>query len=451
MLWCLCALALFAGACSSSTDSDTSTASDDGAAGTETDDTESDEADVEEPEESDDDSAGQDDAEPSDGGADGEEIVVYSILDENEGLGQFFPEIRAALEAGAAYINDNDGLGGSGRPIRVEFCVGEVDANQNAECAREIVESDAIANVGSAICTNDTAYPILNEASPPVPNIGALSCLPSTFTSPNSFHLHAGIQGAVVVSASLACNVLETEKTITTLVAIDSILATGPLYDNILAANGCEPSERIIEMGRDQFDGVPIVAQYGDADVALTLVAPPQPAPLVTAAQQQGVDTTMVFIASNFSSAIIENTGEASDGVVIARWFRAPDSGVPGWEVYSEYLEAAGGIEYLPDAFGTSAWASMLALDQAYRDCSDCEYTRAGAQQALDSLSGFDAMGMGPMIDFTTEPSHPLVAGCDGGEGPCFSRIQTLQGFAGIVENGELVTLGDGEPVGIPG
>lgn len=375
-----------------------------------------------------------------------EPVLLYSILDENESLGQFFPESRKALEAAALFINENGGFGGTGRPVEIEICVGEVDPNVNAECGREIVDSAAIAAVGSAICTNDTAYPILNEAM--VPNIGPLTCLPSTFQSENTFSVNAGIQGAVAIEAAIACKVLGAETVYLNLVNADSILATQPVYDGTLQALGCAPSAKTIEMDRAGADGASAVAQMGGADVVLNLLAPPQPAPVIIAADQQDLEATLVFTPTNMSSVILENTGESAEGVMTARWYAAPDSGAPGYDVYSEYLGRVDGLKHIADEFGTAAWVSVLTLDQAFRDCADCEISRAGALQALNGLSGFDAGGIAPTIDFTITPAHPLTAGCETGQGPCFSRIFSLQGFVGIVEGGVIVTFGDGQPIG---
>ncbi|MFQ5554890.1 MAG: ABC transporter substrate-binding protein, partial [Acidimicrobiia bacterium] len=370
-----------------------------------------------------------------------EPVLVYSILDENEALGQFFPESRAALAAAAAFVNDNGGLGGSGRMIEIEICVGEVDADQNAECGRELVASNAIAAVGSAICTNDTAYPILNEATPAVPNIGALTCLPSTFAAPNAFWVNHGLQGSAILEATIACKVLQADTIFLNLVAVDSILATQPVYDGTLQAQGCNPSARTVTMERDQFDGVPAVAQFGEADVVLNLLAPPQPAPVINAAAQQGTEATLVFTPTNMSTVILNATAGNNDGVMTARWYRAPDADVPGNDDFRTYLERTGSADTMADEFGTMAWVSVMALDQAFRDCADCDFTREGAQRAMEGLSGFDAGGLAPTLDYSLLPlAHPAAGN--------FPRIPTLTGFAGIVEGGEIVSFGDGAPIG---
>ena len=221
---------------------------------------------------SDSEGAATEDAGGDDSG-DGETVKIYSILDENEAQGQFFPDARAGLEAAEKFINDNGGIGGRGVMIDLEVCVGEIDPNVNAECAREVVDSGALAVVGSAICTNDTAYPILTEND--VANIGPVTCLPSTFSTANSFPTNAGIQGLATLEASIGCNVLGGGTIYLSLVANDSILATAPGFDAALEANGCEPSDRIVEVTQGTLDGGQVVAQYAGADVVLHLLSPP--------------------------------------------------------------------------------------------------------------------------------------------------------------------------------
>jgi ABC-type branched-subunit amino acid transport system substrate-binding protein len=197
---------------------------------------------------------------------------------------------------------------------------------------------------------------------------------------------------------------------------------------------------KTIEIARDQFDALPTVAQYGGADLVIHNLAPPQSAPVLNAAAQQGVDVPLLFTPPIFNSAIIAAAGENAEGAIIARWYRAPDADVPGYDDYRTYLEMVDGVQYIADEFGTAAWVSVLAIDQAFRDCSDCTVDRAGALQALNGLSGFDAGGIAPVLDFSSPPTGPLAEN--------FPRIFTSQGFAGIVENGQVVTFGSGDPLG---
>jgi len=369
--------------------------------------------------------------------ADGEPILLTSILDENEALGQFFPESRAALAAAELFVNENGGLGGRGNPVTIEICVGEVDPNINAECGRQVAEGESIAAVGSAVCTNDTAYPILNEATPPVANIGALTCLPSTFGAPNAYWVNGGLQGAAIVEAAIACTELGSESTYLNLVDVPGIMALEPLYNATLERLGCGGVDKLITMARDQFDADPAVAQYGGSDAVMHLMAPPQPGPIINSAAQQGSESVLIFTPTNMSNVIIEATGENSEGVMVARWYRAPDSGAPGYEALTEYLGKVDGSQYIYDEFGTMAWVAVMALDQAFRDCPACELTREGAIEAMNGLSGFTAGDIAPPMDFTKPSEHPLVE--------TFPRLGTLQGFAGIIEDGAVVTFGDGE------
>ncbi|MEM8922117.1 MAG: ABC transporter substrate-binding protein [Actinomycetota bacterium] len=387
----------------------------------------------------DDGDAAADDADGAADAGEAETVRIVSILDENEAQGQFFPDARAGLEAAEYFINNNGGLGGSGVMVELDVCVGEIDPNVNAECAREAVDSGAVAVVGSAICTNDTAYPILTENN--VANIGPVTCLPSTFSTENSFPTNAGIQGLATLEASIGCTILEGEVFYLSLVANDSILATAPGFDAALEAAGCDPSAKTVEVTQGTLDGAQVVAQYVGADVVLHLLSPPQSPNIINAAAQQGTEAQLVFGPTNFSSRALANTGDAAEGIITARWYAAPDNpgASEGYDIYREALDATGGLEYLADEFGTTAFVGVWALDQAFRDCADCELTREGALEAMNNLSGFNAGGMAPNIDFSTPPTHSLAE--------MFPRLHVWGGFTGIVEGGEIVTFGDGQVV----
>ncbi len=378
-----------------------------------------------------------DDAEPAEA-ASGDPILLHSILDESEATGQSFPFTRAALEAAELYINENGGLGGSGRPIDIEICVGEMDPNINQECGQSVIDDGAIATVGSAICANDTAYPPLNEAS--IPNIGPLSCLESTWASPNTFLMNHGFQGTAGLQATLACTILESGTTVFTGVNVPSIVGSIPVYNQVLEAQGCDPlaGEPLTEL--DTSDFAPIAAQWADADVVLFSNAPPQSAPLINTATAADIDATLVFTPPTMSSATLDATEGSNEGVMAIRYYRAPDDSVEGYQVYREYLQRVDGEQFIADEFGTAAWVSVLALDQAYRDCDSCEFTPSGALDAMNELSGFDAMGIAPPLDFTADPAPQFAER--------FPRILTTQGFAGIVESGEIVAFNDNEPIG---
>ena len=59
----------------------------------------------------------------------------------------------------------------------------------------------------------------------------------------------------------------------------------------------------------------------------------------------------------------------------------------------------------------------------------------------MEGLSGFDAGGLAPTLDYTALPiAHPAAAN--------FPRIPTITGFAGIIQDGQIVTFGDGAPIG---
>lgn len=369
--------------------------------------------------------------------ASGETVLLATIMDEDEAIGQFFPEQRAAVAAAINYVNANGGLGGRGNPIDVEICVGLGTPEKNAECGRNIADGDALAMVGGAICRNDTAYPILQQATPPVPNVGSLSCLPSTHDDPSTFLTNNGVEGAAALSTTFACLQGATSMAMV-LIEVPPILAQVSSFE---AGNTCGLGISQVNMGPASGDGGPVAAQFLDVDFASTLLAPPQSGPVLAAASQQGYEGNIILAPTNMNRVILDATADANEGVFLARWTRPSASGVEGYDTYRAELEALGdqggrpAVEWIDDEFGTNIWVSILAIHEALANCAECEISREGIVEAMSQLNNFDAGGITTPLDFTN-PGQGIV-----------SRTFTSQGFIAVIEGGQIKTFGDGESI----
>jgi ABC-type branched-subunit amino acid transport system substrate-binding protein len=100
---------------------------------------------------------GDDDDSSSNGGSDntsantggnapsGDPLNVWVVTTVDSSL-LSYPNIKAAAEIYEKYINDKGGIGG--RPLKMTFCDGKTDPNEDAACARKAVNDGAIALVG---------------------------------------------------------------------------------------------------------------------------------------------------------------------------------------------------------------------------------------------------------------------------------------------------------------
>ena len=103
-----------------------------------------------------------------------------------------YPNIPGAAEVYEQYINDNGGV--AGRPLEVITCDNKGDPNEGANCARQAVEEEVVAVVGSFTFDASRIIPVLEEAN--IAWFGA--CCPlvaQEFTSPISYVLGSLLPG----------------------------------------------------------------------------------------------------------------------------------------------------------------------------------------------------------------------------------------------------------------
>ena len=74
-----------------------------------------------------------------------------------------YPNIPGAAEVYEQYINDNGGV--AGRPLDIITCDNKGDPNEGANCARQAVEEQVVAVVGSFTFDASRIIPVLEEAN----------------------------------------------------------------------------------------------------------------------------------------------------------------------------------------------------------------------------------------------------------------------------------------------
>ncbi len=76
--------------------------------------------------------------------ATGEPVRAMVLLDESDAMGLTYTSNRAAMDAMAEEINATGGLGDSGRPVELVYCVTQFDPNLAQQCARDAVADDSV-------------------------------------------------------------------------------------------------------------------------------------------------------------------------------------------------------------------------------------------------------------------------------------------------------------------
>jgi ABC-type branched-subunit amino acid transport system substrate-binding protein len=130
---------------------------------------------------------GSDDTTADNGGSapSGDPLKVWVVSTVDSSV-QSYPNIKAAAEIYEKYINDKGGIGG--RPLKMTFCDGKTDPNEDAACARKAVADGAIALVGGY----DTDVSLLIEVLEESNTAWFGACCPvvaKEFSSPIAFNM----------------------------------------------------------------------------------------------------------------------------------------------------------------------------------------------------------------------------------------------------------------------
>ena len=90
----------------------------------------------------------------------GKPLVIGTMAPVNTPVASL-PQVWAGVKAAANAINGAGGIGG--RPLRVLTCNTQLDPNQEAACANQIVQSPAVAMIGASASTNGARVEQIQE------------------------------------------------------------------------------------------------------------------------------------------------------------------------------------------------------------------------------------------------------------------------------------------------
>jgi branched-chain amino acid transport system substrate-binding protein len=364
--------------------------------------------------------------------AKGKPVKVVVILDESEAGGIRFDTARAGVKAKVKAINADGGLGGSGRPVQVEYCVTELDPNKDAECARKAADDpDVVAVVASVIGYGDTVNPILENAG--LANVGGTAFSQSDGLSTISFPVMGGLVAAVGCQATLLADKAGAKNISvaygdTPGAELGVVLAGQTLKSRDLAVK----NQGVVPVGKaDVSAEVTAIAEGSDGIV--TASDGETAKKIIRTARQLGLDAALAGSgAQQFTPEAIKALGSAADGVYLALWFATDDTKAPGVKAYLAGMKKAG-AKAKSDDLAKNSWLALSLLDRAAQGQATID--RASILSALQGISDFDTGGLTPTLDFT-QPGSFL-----GGAQP---RVVNDSCAYGKIKNGKIVTAGKG-------
>lgn len=324
--------------------------------------------------------------------ATGDPITVWVIEDSSEPAGVTFPSLRAGIKARIERINASGGLGGSGRPVEVEYCVTNFDPNAAAQCARDAVaDENAIAVAGGVTANGDTILPILEAGG--LASVGATPFSQTDGRSKVSFPTMGGLVTATGCQATLLRDVAGAR-------AIGVARGDTPGADQVgglLTALGIPPAAEVVTPIANPDYSAEMGAISAQVDALVLAQDGATALKTVTSLRAIGSDIPVAGSgAQGWTPERIKQAGDAVDGMYVSLWYAADD--MPGAAAYLADMEAIGALDQSDD-LAKLGWVAFELLNQVATGLPTID--RAAILEALAGVTTFDGGGLTPPIDFT--------------------------------------------------
>jgi branched-chain amino acid transport system substrate-binding protein len=365
-------------------------------------------------------------------GAAGSPVRVVAIVDELPSVGLAYPTLREGFAVASKWINSHGGLGGTGHPVDVSFCVTNLNPNGSASCARQVASNPGVvATVGNVLNYSNTVDPLLEAA-------GVASIAPQPYSAAD---------GSSSISFPINDAYLDTSPAMAA-ECIDAGHATkmSLLYVNVPAAQA-SLSQTVQEIEKRHVrvvnkvpvaigtaDLSPYVAKLvsgGTNGVALLTDA----ATAVKTVQALRSGGSKVAVCGNvdaFTPKTITALGTAGEGLYVSSLFAANSVQQPGVQAFVSAMKQYGNVGDSDD-FSKQAWASLQLLNTASKGLT--AITRQTVLASMKSLTQWNSGGLLPVINFKTKGT--LLDGT-------VPRFNNPDMFYAVVKDGELTpTQGD--------
>lgn len=366
-------------------------------------------------------------SEPADEPADeptGEPIKVMSVTTLNA-AGPTYQNIANTAEVYAEYINARGGIGG--RPLEVTVCDEQFDPAVAATCARQAVEEDMVAVVGSFTFFAESIVPVIAESD--ITWFGPCCPItPSELTSPHSFPI--GNQPMYAVGA--VKRAIDDGCTSINAVIIDGAQIFIPPMENAIAALGQSFGDVIILPPTAQDYSAEVAQATTDADCVIGIISETPYITWNTAWTQSGTEARQYGPQGNLNEVSAAGNEESTDGDIIAGMY--PDISTSPWDEYRLALDEGGfdtsELDY-NSLGGMGTWAAYVGFT-IIAETIDGEINASSFFEAASNTSNLDLGGMVPNLDFTQEWT-------DGLEG--YQRLFNRSVVFSELDNGKVVPL----------
>lgn len=330
----------------------------------------------------------------SSGGLEGDPIKVMTWAPINSELTNY-PAIEAVAKTYEQWINDNGGI--KGRPLELLFCDEKGDPAAASDCAREAIQEEAVAVVGSFGYTGDATIPLLNEA-----NVAYFGSCCTNSAADMAYENSLPIGNGPAYGAALAQRAVDDGKKKVTAVLVDGTQIYEEPIANSLKANGQELNGTVIIPATAQDLSPQVAEATGNGTDGIIIVAGEDSIrAFMTSFVQSGSDARIYGPQGNLTAAVASEFPEALEGAVTGNTYS--DISAPAWDDFRAALEKYDAPDLAYNGLdGLGTWAAYTAFTSIVEGMTD-EINAANFLAAAQGTSAVDTGGMTAEVDFTQE------------------------------------------------
>ena len=309
-------------------------------------------------------------------------------------------QLKQQVDASEAAIKAFNGRGGiGGRCMSMTSCDDKADPNIAADCARQTIESGAVATINDTTSAGDAAVSALYVAA----NMARVGQSPGSpdLNAPVSYNLGGGGVGTTMM---MLPPLFKAGKTKIAAIHVDlpAFAAFLPILETIVKANGAEMVATIpVPAGTTNFDQFILAAQDAGADGVFLPLGAELAVPVLKAAGELDVDMLFATSLGSLSEADVVGLGDIGKKMV----FNAEtppstdaDTNPAVAQIIADFKEF-GGDSLAADQLKSSGQRSWLAVYAfvTIMSATDTEnITRESVIAAMNAATDVPMLGLTP-------------------------------------------------------
>lgn len=360
--------------------------------------------------------------------ATGTPIKATFIIPLNSQATPTYEDGKESTIAFEKWTNSHGGI--AGHPIEFTICDDHGEASHASACAREAVEDETVASVGSFSFFGTNILSVLEQKDTAWFGACCVQVAPE-LESPISFPL--GSQPAY--GAGLIAKAYEEDcKNVNAVIVEGAETVFQPVMENAAKAYG-KKIGKFVRIPAEAKDESPVVAEAlsGGADCVVTIFGESLYKAWMGPWSQSGTEATLYGAQGNLNAQAMKGFEEVADGSIIGGIYA--DYHTQPWTEYREALDAA---EVNPDLdYGSVVAQGVWAADVAFKEIiegMEGPINHTTFVEAASKTDHLDTGGLIPILNLTEEWKGGLKG---------FNRLFNRSIAFAKYENGEVVPYTD--------